>query len=90
VNRPPPPEPSNETTAEASSIATAIGSLASTTPTPYSAHSLRSGFITEAKNRRIDEYEIMKHTRHKTVTVMRMYDGTTGRWDRNPASRMGI
>ena len=56
----------------------------------YSAHSLRSGFITEAKNRRIDEYEIMRHTRHKTVTVMRMYDNTTGRWDRNPAAKLAI
>jgi len=33
------------------------------TPKPtYSAHSLRAGFITEAKNRGIDEADIMKHS----------------------------
>ena len=31
----------------------------------YSAHSLRAGFVTEAKNRGIDEADIMRHTRHK-------------------------
>ena len=56
----------------------------------YSAHSLRAGFITEAKNRRIDEADIMRHTRHKSVQVMRRYDRTSGLWTRNATSGMGI
>ena len=38
-----------------------------------SAHSLRAGFVTEAKNRGIDEADIMRHTRHKSVQIMRRY-----------------
>lgn len=40
----------------------------------FSAHSLRSGFITEAKGQDIDEATIMRHTRHKSVIIMRSYD----------------
>ena len=32
---------------------------------------LRAGFVTEAKNRGIDEADIMRHTRHKSVQIMR-------------------
>ena len=49
----------------------------------YSAHSLRAGFVTEAKNRGIDEADIMRHTRHKSVQIMRRYDRTSGLWIRN-------
>lgn len=49
----------------------------------YSPHSLRAGFITEAKNRDIDEAAIMRHTRHKSVSVMRGYDRDTRHWHRN-------
>lgn len=56
--------------------------------TGYSAHSLRSGFITEAKNRGIDEADIMRHTRLKSLRIMRSYDRTTGWWNRNPTTIM--
>ena len=56
----------------------------------YSAHSLRSGFITEAKNRAIDEADIMKHTRHKSLAQMRLYDRTSGWWNRNATASMGL
>jgi len=49
----------------------------------YSPHSLRAGFITEAKNRGIDEADIMRHTRHKSLSVMRSYDRDTRHWHRN-------
>jgi len=49
-----------------------------------SVHSFRSGFITEAKNRGVDEADIMKHTRHKSVAQMRLYDRTSGWWTATP------
>ena len=39
----------------------------------YGGHSLRAGFATEAASRGVDERTIMRHTRHKSVTVMRGY-----------------
>ena len=56
----------------------------------YSAHSLRSGFITEAKNRGVDEADIMRHTRLKSLRIMRLYDRTTGWWNRNPTTSMTL
>ncbi len=56
----------------------------------YSAHSLRSGFVTEAKNRGIDEADIMKHTRHKSLVTMRLYDRTSGWWNRNATSGLAL
>ena len=55
-------------------------------PSGYSAHSLRSGFVTEAKNRGVDEADIMKHSRHKSLEMMRLYDRTSGWWNRNATS----
>jgi len=40
----------------------------------FSPHSLRAGFITEAKNRGIDEADIMKRARLKSLRIMRSYD----------------
>jgi len=60
------------------------------TASSYSAHSLRSGFITEAKNRRIDEADIMDHTRHTSLTIMRSYDRTTGFWHHNPSAELTL
>lgn len=56
----------------------------------FSAHSLRSGFVTEAKNRGIDEADIMKHTRHKSLQTMRLYDRTSGWWNRNATSGLSL
>ena len=56
----------------------------------FSAHSLRSGFVTEAKNRSIDEADIMKHTRHKSLATMRLYDRTSGWWNRNATSGLAL
>ncbi len=56
----------------------------------YSAHSLRAGFITEAKNRGIDEADIMKHSRHKSLQQMRTYDRTSGWWNRNATAGLAL
>lgn len=56
----------------------------------YSAHSLRAGFVTEAKNRGIDEADIMKHSRHKSLQQMRTYDRTSGWWNRNATAGLAL
>lgn len=56
----------------------------------YSAHSLRAGFVTEAKNRGIDEADIMKHSRHKSLQQMRSYDRTSGWWNRNATAGLSL
>jgi len=56
----------------------------------YSAHSLRAGFVTEAKNRGIDEADIMKHSRHKSIQQMRSYDRTSGWWNRNATAGLAL
>ena len=56
----------------------------------YSAHSLRAGFVTEAKNRGIDEADIMKHSRHKSLATMRLYDRTSGWWNRNATAGLAL
>jgi integrase len=56
----------------------------------YSPHSLRSGFITEAKNRGLDEADIMRHTRLKSLRIMRSYDRASGWWLRNPTSKLAL
>lgn len=50
----------------------------------YSAHSLRRGFATEAGARGIPERIISRHTRHRSIQVLRGYidDGTI--WQDNP------
>lgn len=39
----------------------------------FGAHSLRSGFCTEAASKGVSERTIMRHTRHASLTVMRNY-----------------
>lgn len=56
----------------------------------YSAHSLRAGFVTEARNRGIDEADIMKHSRHKSLATMRLYDRTSGWWNRNATANLTL
>jgi integrase len=42
-------------------------------PEGYSGHSLRSGYITSAARKKIPEYAIQAHTRHRSVKVLRGY-----------------
>jgi integrase len=55
----------------------------------YSAHSLRAGFVTTAKNQGLPEDTIMRHTRHKSVAIMRRYDRRSGLWVDNAGARLG-
>lgn len=60
--------------------------LAGFNPDLYSAHSLRRGLATEAGSRGVPERIISRHTRHRSLSVLRQYieDGTI--WDENPLS----
>lgn len=67
-----------------SSVVKQYAGLAGLDPSQYSAHSLRRGFATEAGARGIPERIISRHTRHRSIQVLRGYidDGTI--WHDNP------
>jgi integrase len=50
----------------------------------YSAHSLRRGFATEAGSRLIPERIIARHTRHRSIAVLREYIESGNVWEENP------
>ncbi len=52
-------------------------------PAVVSAHSLRSGLATEAARAGAEERDIMRHTRHKSVTVVRGYVQRGSLFERN-------
>lgn len=56
----------------------------------YSGHSLRSGLITTAANRGVDERSIMKQSGHKSLTVMRGYIQDATLFKNNAATDVGL
>lgn len=50
----------------------------------FSAHSLRAGFVTEAKARGLDDSDIMRHPRHKSLQMVLHYNQGTW-WTKNAA-----
>lgn len=60
----------------------AVGLDAST----FSGHSLRSGFVTQAKMKRKDEAAIMRQTGHRSVTMVRKYDRRVDLWNDNASA----
>lgn len=56
----------------------------------YSGHSLRSGLITTAANRGVDERSIMKQSGHKSLTVMRSYIQDATLFKNNAATNVGL
>ena len=67
-----------------SSIVKHYAKLSGLNPKLYSAHSLRRGLATEAGSRGVPERIISRHTRHRSIAVLRGYieDGTI--WEENP------
>lgn len=55
-------------------------------PELYSGHSLRAGFVTQAKLKRKDESAIMRQTGHKSVTMLRRYERRAELWTDNAAA----
>jgi integrase len=67
-----------------SSIVKHYARLSGLNPKLYSAHSLRRGLATEAGSRGVPERIISRHTRHRSIAVLRGYieEGTI--WEENP------
>jgi site-specific recombinase XerD len=56
----------------------------------YSGHSLRAGLVTTAKQRGVDDADIMKLTGHRSLQTLQGYDRRAKTWQ-NPASgRLGL
>lgn len=51
----------------------------------FAGHSLRRGFITTAKRNGMDEYDIMQHTRHQSISTMRRYIDKSDVFKNNPS-----
>lgn len=60
--------------------------LAGYNPSRYSAHSLRRGLATEAGSRGVPERFISRHTRHRSIEVLRGYIEAGTIWSENPLS----
>lgn len=56
----------------------------------FAGHSLRSGFATTAARMGKSERSIMRHTRHKSVTIVRRYIRQGSRWDDNASKGIGL
>jgi integrase len=55
-------------------------------PSVFSGHSLRAGFVTQAKLKRKDEASIMRQTGHRSVAMVRKYDRRADLWRDNAAA----
>lgn len=59
-------------------------------PNEYGAHSLRAGFITTASSLGKSEYSIMKHSRHSSVQVFRIYIRESNLYENNACEGIGL
>jgi len=55
-----------------------------------SAHALRVGFITEAYAKGVRDEDIMRHTRHRTQSVMRGYVQRAGLVSDSPTGMLDL
>jgi integrase len=59
-------------------------------PAGYSAHSLRAGCATEAAARGVEERDIGRHTRHRSILVLRGYIRGGTVFVNNASARLGL
>lgn len=59
-------------------------------PTPYSAHSLRAGFVTYAHLRGASDRAIAHQTRHRSLATVGTYVRVHQAWDDNAATLLGL
>ena len=57
---------------------------------PISPHSLRAGFVTTAYGNGVLDEEIMRHTRHKSLSTMRSYVRRSKLSTSSPAGKIGL
>jgi site-specific recombinase XerD len=59
-------------------------------PTPYSAHSLRAGFVTYAHLRGASDRAIAHQTRHRSLATLGGYVRIQQAWTDNAATALGL
>lgn len=60
-------------------------------PAPeLSGHSLRAGFVTEAKKNGADDAAIMDQTGHKSLAMVHRYNRRTKKWQRPASAKLGL
>lgn len=69
-----------------SRIVKRAATVAGLEPSAFSGHSLRAGFVTQAKLKRKDEASIMRQTGHRSVAMVRKYDRRADLWRDNAAA----
>ena len=55
-----------------------------------SGHSLRSGFVTEAKKHGADDAAIMDQTGHKSLAMVHRYHRRTKKWQKPASGKLGL
>ena len=58
--------------------------------TLFAGHSLRAGFVTQAYLNDASEFDIMRQTRHKSLTTMRRYIRDYTLFRKNAAAKLGL
>lgn len=56
----------------------------------FSGHSLRAGFVTEAKKNGADDAAIMDQTGHKSLAMVQRYHRRTKKWEKPASARLGL
>ena len=59
-------------------------------PVPYSAHSLRAGFVTYAHLRGASDRAIAHQTRHRSMATLGQYVRIHAAWQDNAATQLGL
>jgi len=59
-------------------------------PLPYSAHSLRAGFVTYAHLRGASDRAIAHQTRHRSMATLGQYVRIHEAWQHNAATQLGL
>jgi integrase len=59
-------------------------------PLPYSAHSLRAGFVTYAHLRGASDRAIAHQTRHRSMATLGQYVRVHEAWQDNAATQLGL
>ena len=67
-----------------------LAGLKATRLEPISPHGLRAGFVTTAYRNGVPDEEIMGHSRHRSLTVMRSYVRRSKLSQASPAGKVGL
>jgi len=68
----------------------ALAGVKGTVAEAISPHGLRAGFVTTAYRNGVPDEEIMGHTRHRSLTVMRSYVRRSKLSQKSPAGKLGL